>query len=370
MRASRCDMIPRCGDAQTGRTITRLQSGWMNAQGRCGDNAPMIDFPADCPERELLQALLRAPVDAAAFAAHFALSQDALGRHIEALRQSGIAIVMPRTGEYALAQPLELLDAAAILAQLSARAQAGLASLQVAWQITSTNDALLQQPPPTQGARVLLAEQQTAGRGRRGRHWASPLAANLYLSLDRRFSAGLARLSGLSLVAGIAVAEALRTHTGLDVRLKWPNDLWLAEHKLGGLLVEGGSEPGGAARAVIGVGVNVRMPPLFAPYIEQAWADLAGALGDMPSRNALVAVVLEHLLPALDVFDAQGLTPFLARWQTLDGLAGRNVQVKTAGGDFNAQVVGLAENGGLRVQSENGEQVLHSGEVSVRPENG
>lgn len=326
----------------------------------------MSDFSADCLQRALLQSLQRAPADAATLASIHALSLDALGRQIEALRQSGIEIVMTEAGEYALAQPLELLDAEAIRSQLSAPAQAGLASLQVAWQIASSNDALLQQPAPAQGARVLLAEQQTAGRGRRGRHWASPLAANLYLSLDRRFTAGLAGLSGLSLVAGIAVAEALRQHTGLDVRLKWPNDLWLAERKLGGLLVEGGSERDGAARAVMGLGLNMRMPQAFAQHIDQAWADLAGALGYMPSRNALVATLLEHWLPALDTFDAQGFAPFWPRWQALDGLAGRDVQVKTAGADFNARVLGLAENGGLRVLTETGEKILHSGEVSVR----
>lgn len=324
----------------------------------------MSDFSADCLQRSLLQSLQRAPADAATLAAIHALSPDALGRQIEALRQSGIEVVMTGAGEYALAQPLELLDAGTIRSQLSA--QAGLESLQVAWQIASTNDALLCQPAPVQGARVLLAEQQTAGRGRRGRHWTSPLAANLYLSLDRRFTAGLAGLSGLSLVAGIAVAEALRQHTRLDIRLKWPNDLWLAERKLGGLLVEGGSEPGGKARAVIGLGLNVRMPPAFAQHIDQAWVDLAGALGQTPSRNALLVTLLEHLLPALEAFDAQGLKPFLSRWQALDGLAGRRIKVKTAAGDFHAQVLGLAENGGLRVLAENGEQILHSAEVSVR----
>lgn len=326
----------------------------------------MSNSPAESFHRTLLQALQRAPVEAALFAASHALSQEALARHVAALRQSGIEIIATKAGEYALAQPLQLLDAAAVYAQLSAAAQARLESLQVAWCIASTNEALLAQPAPAQGARVLLAEQQTAGRGRRGRHWASPLAANLYLSLDRRFGAGLARLAGLSLVAGIAVAEALRQHTGLDIRLKWPNDVWLAERKLGGLLVEGGSEPGGKARAVIGLGLNVRMPPAFAQHIDQAWVDLAGALGQTPSRNALLVTLLEHLLPALEAFDAQGLKPFLPRWQALDALAGRCIEVKTAAGDFHAQVLGLAENGGLRVLAENGEQILHSAEVSVR----
>ena len=218
---------------------------------------------------------------------------------------------------------------------------------------------------------MLLAERQTGGRGRQGRSWASPLAANLYLSLQRRFEGGLARLGGLSLVAGVAVAMAL-SDLGIDaVRLKWPNDL-VVEHdgdlrKLGGLLVEGGGEHGGPARAVIGLGLNVRMPDATGQRIDQPWIDLAQlCAGGPPPRNAVAAAVLARLLPALERFDREGLAPFLGDYAARDVLAGREIVVATGEHAVAGRALGLAADGGLRVQTADGERVFHAGEASVR----
>src|SRR5690606_21256423 len=188
----------------------------------------------------------------------------------------------------------------------------------VAWTIDSTSSELLRRRTPPTGVEVLLAERQTGGRGRLGRAWASPLAANLYLSLARAFEGGLARLGGLGLVAGVAAAEALHGLGYGRVRLKWPNDLVVPDpasralRKLGGLLVEGGGEHAGPVRAVVGLGLNVRMPATGAASIDQPWCDLAG-LGHPapPSRDALAAALVAHLVPALAQFDRDGLAPFL-----------------------------------------------------------
>ncbi|WP_457395759.1 biotin--[acetyl-CoA-carboxylase] ligase, partial [Roseateles sp. P5_E1] len=176
------------------------------------------------------------------------------------LRAAGVE-VEGRAGEgYGLTRPLDLLEPETIRAGLPKVTQALLQSLQVAWTVDSTIAELLRCSAPEQGVRVLLAERQTGGRGRRGRTWASPLAANVYLSVLRLFSGGLVRLSGLSLVAGIAVAEALHDLGYVQAGLKWPNDLMVDGRKLVGLLAEGGGEYAGPARAVIGIGINVHMP--------------------------------------------------------------------------------------------------------------
>ncbi|HSR65233.1 MAG TPA: biotin--[acetyl-CoA-carboxylase] ligase, partial [Xanthomonadaceae bacterium] len=238
------------------------------------------------------------------------------------------------------------------------------------WTTDSTNTRLLERPTPDEGVAVLLAERQTGGRGRRGRAWASPLAANIYLSLARSFRGGLARLPGLSLVAGVATAEALHALGFTGARLKWPNDLVVPEgrgmRKLGGLLVEGGGEHAGPARAVIGLGLNVRMPDAFAAAIDQPWIDLATLAGAPVSRNRVVAALLAHWLPALAQFDAEGLDGFLPRYAALDALAGREVAVDTTGGTRSGIALGLAADGALRVRFAEGEQRVHSGEVSVR----
>lgn len=329
--------------------------------------SPLSRASAALDERGLLLALAAGPTSGDALARRHGLTRAAVWKKIDALRQAGMPIVARAGQGYALAAPLDLLDAEAIHAALPAPARARLESLAVEWRIDSTNDALLAQPPPASGARVLLAESQRRGRGRLGRQWISPLAAHLYLSLDRRYGGGLARLGGLSLVAGLATAEALRALTGLDVRLKWPNDLWLAERKLGGLLVEGGGEHGGTARAVIGLGLNVRMPAQAAAEIDQAWTDLQAHLQPPPTRSALAGAVLTAWLPALESFEQDGLAAFLPRWAALDALAGRAVRVMHDGRAYCAEALGIAEDGGLRIRLGAGERILHSGEVSVRP---
>lgn len=325
-------------------------------------------------ERELLARLAAGPASGAELAREAGQTRAAVWKHIEALRAAGVEVVAQPGQGYALARPVALLDPERIRAAMDPAACRGLAALEVAWTIDSTNSALLARETPASGAAVLLAERQTGGRGRRGRAWASPLAANIYLSAARRFGGGLARLAGLSLVAGVAAAEAMQDLGHAGVRLKWPNDLVVAdEHgglrKLGGLLVEGGGEGGGPARAVVGLGLNVAMPAAQAGAIDQPWADLAAlARGAVPDRNAVVAALLDHWLPAFDRFDAEGLAPFLPRHARLDALAGRPVRVHAADGTRDGVAIGLAPDGALQVRDAGGAVFpVHAGDVSVRP---
>lgn len=320
-------------------------------------------------DRALLQRLIEGPVSGDALAREAGQTRAAIWKRIGALRQAGVPIEAAAGRGYRLAAPLDLLDADAIRAALPAQAAGELAGLEVAWSIDSTNSELLRRPATGPGAQVLLAERQTGGRGRRGRSWQSPLGANLYLSVSRTFAGGLARLGGLSLVAGIAAAEALHALGVPQVGLKWPNDLVIddgrALRKLGGLLVEGGGEHAGPARAVIGLGLNVRMPATAAAAIDQPWTDLS-SLGAAVPRAMLAAAVLARLLPALETFDDGGLAAFTARWERLDLLRGRDVVLHLAGGSEPGRVLGLAADGALRVATPAGERMVHAGEVSLR----
>jgi BirA family biotin operon repressor/biotin-[acetyl-CoA-carboxylase] ligase len=321
-------------------------------------------------ERDLLQRLLAGPASGDVLARACGQTRAAVWKKIAALREAGVRIDARPGRGYMLAQPLDLLDADAIQAELPPPARAALAALDVAWTLDSTNSELLRRPAPASGAAVLLAERQTGGRGRRGRAWLSPLAANLTFSLSRQFAGGLARLPGLSLVAGVATAEGLQALGFPQVRLKWPNDLVVLEgkglRKLGGLLVEGGGENAGPARAVIGLGLNVRMPPAHAGGIDQPWTDLAALAAALPSRNRIVAGLLAHWLPALALFDAEGLAPFLARYAAFDALAGRDVMLHPGTESRPARALGLAPDGALRVEVDGREQRMHAGEISVR----
>lgn len=327
-------------------------------------------------ERALLARLIDGPASGDELARASGQTRAAVWKRIEALREAGVPIDARPGRGYALSQPLDLLDSDAIAAGLPPPARARTSSIEVAWSLDSTNSELLRRPGATDGAAtVLLAERQTGGRGRRGREWASPLAAHVYLSLARSFASGLSRLGGLSLVAGIASAEALHALGFAAVRLKWPNDLVVAApdgglRKLGGLLVEGGGEHAGPVRAVIGLGLNVRMPDAFAARIGQPWCDLAGlvpAASMPPSRNAVAAALLAHWLPALDEFDADGLAPFLPRYAALDALAGHVVTMHGHQESLTGTALGLADDGALHVRLDDGSvRRFHSGEVSVR----
>lgn len=324
-------------------------------------------------ERVLLQRLIAGPASGDELARASGQTRAAVWKRIQALRDAGLPIDARPGRGYALAQPLDLLDATAIRAGVPLPVQAQLATLEVAWSIDSTNSELLRRPSPDTGAAVLLAERQTGGRGRRGREWTSPLAAHLYLSLSRTFGGGLARLGGLSLVAGIVAAEALQSLGFEAVRLKWPNDLVVVDvacglRKLGGLLVEGGGEHAGPARAVIGLGLNVRMPAAAAAAIDQPWCDLASVShAGLPVRNAVAAALLARLLPALEQFDAVGLAPFLPRYGALDALAAQPVIVTGACSEHAGIALGLADDGALRLRLPDGsERNFHAGEVSVR----
>lgn len=323
-------------------------------------------------ERELLLRLRDGPASGDVLARASGQTRAAVWKRIEALRAAGVEIVARPGHGYALARPLDLLDAGEIRSRLPRDGRALLHALEVAWSIDSTNAELLRRPGPDAGVDVLLAERQTGGRGRRGRTWTSPLAANLYLSLSRVYAGGLVRLGGLSLVAGVAAAEALQAAGFPGVRLKWPNDLVVPDvdgglRKLGGLLVEGGGEHAGPVRAVVGLGLNVGMPAVAATGIDQPWVDLAAlADGGPPARNALAAMLLAHLLPALAAFDADGLAPFLGRYAACDALQGREVVVETGARAHAGTALGPGDDGALRVRTAGGERRFHAGEVSVR----
>ena len=318
-------------------------------------------------DRDLLAVLAAGPTSGEALAARLGISRSAVHKRMESLRESGIGIDAQAGRGYALRAPCDLLDADAIRARLTEPARALLATLDVEWIVDSSNSVLLRREGVADGAQALLVEGQSGGRGRRGRTWRSPLAANLYLSLARRYAGGLARLGGLSLAAGVAVAEALRS-LGVAVQLKWPNDLVVDGRKLGGLLVEGGGEHAGPARAVVGLGLNVCMPPAASRGIDQPWTDLATvAPAAAASRNALAATLLSWLLPALEQFDREGLEPFRERYAAFDALRDREVALIGAGDALHGVASGLADDGGLRVRMPNGEvRSVHAGEVSVR----
>jgi BirA family biotin operon repressor/biotin-[acetyl-CoA-carboxylase] ligase len=304
-----------------------------------------------------------------ALAGELGVSRAAVWKHVRDLGADlGLDISAVRGRGYRLQRPIELLDRERIAARLAPGTAAALAQLLVLDTVDSTSSALAGRRPPRSGLGVAcVAEQQTAGRGRRGRTWVSPFGANVYLSLLWQLELPATALAGLSLAVGVAIAEGLHSLGATGVALKWPNDVICGGRKLGGILVELSGEAEGPTRAVVGVGVNHRMPAADGVRIDQDWTDLASAIPNtLPSRCALVAVLLDRLVGALQRFGSAGLSPFLAAWDALDGLRGREVVVRVGDQPIAGIALGVAPSGALRLRTAEGERQFLAGEVSVR----
>lgn len=230
---------------------------------------------------------------------------------------------------------------------------------------SSTNDLLLAESPAR--AVLLAAEEQTAGRGRRGRRWYAAPGSAVTFSLARTIRRPLRELPGIALVAGVAVVHALRALGASRVGLKWPNDLVVDGAKLGGILVESRAR-GGAALVVIGVGVNCRRDAALELRLRRRLAALERCTR-LPERNAVIARLGAELMAALDRFEARGLEPARREWERLDAHAGQRVRVRLADGRLVSGVArGLAEDGGLRIATRGGLRAVRSGRVvSARP---
>lgn len=319
-----------------------------------------------CPQRELLALLAAQPaVSGSALAARLGVSRAAVWKQIEQLRAAGVAVSASNADGYRLDAPFELLDADAIAAALPAVTRRRLGGLDLHWRIDSTNSALSRRIAGGLPDRsVCLAELQNAGRGRRGRSWQMPPGGGLALSYYRVCEGAMARLAGLSLVAGLAALEALHD-CGVDgLGLKWPNDLFARDAKLGGILVDLGGEALGPCHAVIGIGINLRLGEAAAA-IDQPAIDVA-ALAAPPSRNRLAARLITALDGKLDGFLREGFAGFADEFARHDMLRGRMVEIERGSRREHARALGVDARGALRVRLADGEQSIDSGEVSVR----
>lgn len=294
------------------------------------------------------------------------VTRMAIWKHLKTLRESGLVFEIVRGKGYRLPQAVEMLDAERLLAAVRQDTRAVLGPVDIHLELDSTNNQLREQAlAGAPSGTVCLAEMQHKGRGRHGKHWVSPFAANLYLSLLWRTSVGAASLGGLSLVAGISLLRSLRAFDIHHAGLKWPNDVLVDGAKLGGILIDVVGEANGPCAVVIGVGINVAMPA--ATVIDQSWTDLCTVTGNASiSRNRLGAALLDSLLPALAEFETGGLLPFMDEWNKHDVTAGQSVELFLPDQTISGMACGIDDGGALLVETANGRKRFASGEVSLR----
>jgi len=214
---------------------------------------------------------------------------------------------------------------------------------------------------------VIVADHQSAGRGRRGRPWLSAPEASLTFSLLWRFAGPPGRLAGLSLAVGVALARGLEGLGADGVRLKWPNDVLLADDgdfaKLAGVLIELASDRRGT-QAIIGVGLNLLPPPQALP---QPAAGLAQALVHLPDRHVVLASLLAALAGVLDTFAVDGFAGLKMEWQQRHAWQGLTVLLVGDDAEPLAGVcLGADDDGALLLETGGGVQRIFSGDLSLR----
>ncbi len=233
----------------------------------------------------------------------------------------------------------------------------------------STNSALMTHPPADDGrVQVLVADRQTAGRGRRGREWLSWTDGSLTFSALWRFADGAPVPAGLSLVAGLALARALEQLGVAGVQLKWPNDVLVHGDKLAGILVELLPGRGRTPAAVIGIGINLQLPDGAAVPGQNTVTDLQRALGaPPPSRPALLAAVLKELHTLLATYAAAGFGALRGAWQQRNAFAELPVVISGEAEPLVGTCAGVDEDGALLLRTDAGLRRVLAGDVSLRP---
>lgn len=262
------------------------------------------------------------------------------------------------------ANPSEPLSAQVISAALHAPERFDISLLD---SCESTSTLLLERAQ--QGAAsgsVVVCERQTAGRGRRGRAWLSAPGDSLTFSLLWRFPSGMPPPMGLSLAAGVAVAQTLESMGAAGVKLKWPNDILSGRAKLGGILVETLSE-GGRSAAVIGIGLNIHLPREIADAVGTEADALSSVMPYAPSRNLLLAHLLRALAAMLETFGSKGFAAFAEEWQARNAHAGQCVCILGEGAaPLEGRFAGVENDGALLLETAAGMRRVYSGDVSLR----
>jgi len=299
--------------------------------------------------------------------AELGITRAAVCKAIQTLGGEGLDIHRVSGRGYRLAQPLEPLDARHIQRLLANHGSRGELGITVLEEVDSTNRYLLERADALENGAACFAEAQSAGRGRRGRRWISTPYHNLMLSMLWRFAGGAGALAGLTLAAGVAVAEALEVYGLQDVQLKWPNDVLWRSQKLAGLLAEVRGEANGPTVVVLGIGVNGYLADAHAAQIDQPWADIARISGQPPARNHLAALLLRHLRETLARFEREGLEPFRRAFERHHYYQGKSVRMLGATGETTGVVEGVNETGAIVLRTRGGQRRLfHSGEISLR----
>ena len=263
-----------------------------------------------------------------------------------------------------------------IISELSPANRSALGQLAILDSVDSTSLAVQRLSEEERHGHAVVANQQTAGRGRHGRNWYSPPGQNIYFSLGWNFQKPAGMMARFPLAAAVALVRAMHRFGVRSAGIKWPNDIQVEGRKLAGILVELRSYGPKQSLAVIGIGANVLMPLDQAGLeaIDQPWTSVCDHLQEPAGaglRNRLCGILLDELLRCAREFDAQGFGPFEADWTRWDVLQGKEVSVRGRDELVVGTAAGLSPGGGLLVACKSGSggtqmREFFAGDVSIR----
>lgn len=315
---------------------------------------------------EIIKALAKGQfISGQTLGAELGISRAAVSKHVKCLTDMGLDIYSVTGKGYKLATPLSLLTKADMIKHLDAEWLD--TKVDVHFTIDSTNSYLLRRiPNQVKVGQVCVAESQQAGRGRRGRQWISPFGSHVYMSMYWYLEQGMSAAMGLSMVTALAVSDAIHCLYGIDVELKWPNDIYISGVKLAGILIELEGQALEPCHCIIGIGLNVKMPMDAANDISQPWTDLQSHVGQSIDRNELVAVIINSLRYRLKQHAKEGMMSMLDDWHLRDVFLNKPVKLIT-GEKYTIGICrGINGQGALLLEQDGQIKPIYGGEVSLR----
>lgn len=310
-------------------------------------------------KRQILQALTNEGfVSGETLAQLIGVSRTAIANHISALEEYGVDIYSVKGKGYKLVNPVSLVNEDVLTETINHRCF-------YFNELASTNEFLLKHIEELKSGDICVSEYQSAGRGRRGRTWMSPYGCHLYTSMFWSFPQGMSQAMGLSLVVGCSLVAVLETCGVNGLGVKWPNDIYLNHKKLAGVLVEMSGQTDSECHVVIGIGINMAMPSAQGDAIDQPWSDLS-ELKSQPNKTDLVIALQKQLQKDLRLFEAQGLTAFMARWQAADLFLNQAVTLSMANNNVVGICKGIDEKGSILLETNQGIEAYVGGEISLR----
>ncbi|MGL5390859.1 MAG: bifunctional biotin--[acetyl-CoA-carboxylase] ligase/biotin operon repressor BirA [Shewanella sp.] len=311
-------------------------------------------------KRQILSLLAGAGfVSGEQLASALGISRAAVNKHIEALAAYGVAIYSVKGRGYKLANAISLIDATELVQSIDNRCF-------YFDEIASTNGFMLGHTAELKNGDVCVAEYQSAGRGRRGRNWVSPYGHHLYFSLFWSFPQGMAQAMGLSLVVACSLVEVLKSFGVQQIGVKWPNDIYLNDKKLAGILIEMSGQADSECQLIIGIGVNMAMPEEQAKAINQPWSDLS-ALNGLPDKTKLVIALQKQLKRDIQLFERDGFAAFKLRWQAADIFYGKAIRLLMGDSHIDGVCRGVDAQGAVLLETGDGLKAFIGGEISLRP---